>query len=90
MIDITYAESFLKDLKLLKSTPYYKRIKNLCFEELQGYSKVAEIKNLKKIEGHQKFYRLRIGNYRIGVYINGNLVEVLRVLHRKDIYKYFP
>jgi mRNA-degrading endonuclease RelE of RelBE toxin-antitoxin system len=90
MITVRYAESFLKDLKALKSTPYYKRIKALCFDELPAATAMQQIKNLKKIEGHKDFFRLRLGDYRIGLHIKGNNVEVLRVLHRKEIYKYFP
>ncbi|MFI5163682.1 MAG: type II toxin-antitoxin system RelE/ParE family toxin [Bacteroidia bacterium] len=42
------------------------------------------------MEGYKDFFRIRIGDYRIGLLIHGNSVDVLRVLNRKDIYKYFP
>ena len=90
MIEVRYAETFLKDLKQIKSTPYYQKIKRVCFTELPAYNAVADIKNLKKIEGYKDFFRIRIGDFRVGISIHGNKVQVLRVLNRKEIYRYFP
>ena len=90
MIDVRYADTFLKDLSALKSTPYYKKIKSICFDELPQCVNVTHIRNLKKMEGYKDFFRIRVGDYRIGLLIQGNSVDVLRVLNRKDIYKYFP
>jgi mRNA-degrading endonuclease RelE of RelBE toxin-antitoxin system len=46
--------------------------------------------NLKKLKGDDNAYQLRIGDYRIGFYFDGETVTFARVLHRKDIYRYFP
>jgi len=35
-------------------------------------------------------YRIRVGNYRIGIEIQGDKVEIMRVLNRKEFYRYFP
>ncbi|MDP3913923.1 MAG: hypothetical protein Q8R96_09315 [Bacteroidota bacterium] len=51
---------------------------------------VREITNLKKLTGYKNAYRIKIGNYRIGVFIENNIVEFARVIHRKDIYRVFP
>ncbi len=90
MLEVTYAESFLKDLKLLKSTPYYQKIKKVCFTELPACSATKEIRNLKKLEGHPDFFRIRIGDYRIGLHIKNNSIQLLRILNRKEIYRFFP
>jgi len=34
-------------------------------------------------------WRIKIGDYRIGVEIKKDTVIFVRILHRKDIYKYF-
>ena len=49
-------------------------------------------KELKKILGTEHIYRIRVGNYRV-IYsvVNDELViEVIRVRHRKEVYKNFP
>ncbi|MEM9215017.1 MAG: type II toxin-antitoxin system RelE/ParE family toxin [Cyanobacteria bacterium P01_F01_bin.150] len=35
------------------------------------------------------FYRIRIGDYRIGIIVTGDVVSFIRVLHRKDMYRSF-
>ncbi|MGH8000971.1 MAG: type II toxin-antitoxin system RelE family toxin [Brasilonema sp.] len=49
-----------------------------------------EITNLKKLKGYDNAYRIRIGDYRIGIIFDDETVMFQRVLHRKDIYRYFP
>jgi mRNA interferase RelE/StbE len=50
----------------------------------------TEISGLKKMEGSKYSYRIKMGNYRIGIEIKNNEIMFMRFLHRKDIYKYFP
>jgi mRNA-degrading endonuclease RelE of RelBE toxin-antitoxin system len=52
--------------------------------------KFADIGNLKKLKGDENAYRIRIGDYRLGIFFDGETVIFARVLHRKDIYRYFP
>ncbi|TBR60921.1 type II toxin-antitoxin system RelE/ParE family toxin [Mastigocladus laminosus UU774] len=85
-----YKPSFIKDLKALKSTPVYDSIKSLVFEEIPSYSNLDEISNLKKLKDADKVYRIRVGDYRIGFTFEEETIIFVRVLHRKDIYRYFP
>jgi mRNA interferase RelE/StbE len=50
----------------------------------------TEIKGLKKLSGYKNAFRIKIGDYRIGIFIEKNIVEFARVVLRKDIYKVFP
>ena len=90
MIDVVYAEEFLKDLKKLKGTPYYTAIKALCFDHIPSLPSTNEIASIKKMKGFECYYRIRKGDFRIGVSIKDSKVTFLRCLSRKDIYKYFP
>lgn len=49
-----------------------------------------EIPHLTKLEGYDSYYRLRVGDYRIGIKTENDVVIFMRVLHRKEIYRYFP
>jgi mRNA interferase RelE/StbE len=51
---------------------------------------LKEIGNLEKLKGFNNEYRIKIGDYRIGLIIENKKVTFIRFLHRKDIYKYFP
>lgn len=85
-----YKPSFLKDLKALKSTPSFETIKALAFTEIPNLQKFEDIGNLKRLKGDDNAYRIRIGDYRLGIFFDGETVIFARVLHRKDIYRYFP
>lgn len=47
---------------------------------------------VQKLKGYQEYYKLRFGNYRVGLRIDceKKVIEFRRVLHRKDIYRSFP
>jgi mRNA interferase RelE/StbE len=60
----------------------------LKFEAANSLSDVA---NVKKMQGFKTFYRIRIGDYRMGVELEDtSTLRFIVVLHRKDIYKKFP
>ena len=45
---------------------------------------------LKKLRGERNYFRIRIGDYRLGLKIEGQLVTLVRIINRKEIYRYFP
>ncbi|MEG3939099.1 MULTISPECIES: type II toxin-antitoxin system RelE family toxin [unclassified Microcoleus] len=77
-------------LKALKSTPAFVQIKEFAFVEIANVNDLQTIVNLKKLKGDDNADRFRVGDYRIGFYFDGETVTFVRVLHQKDIYRYFP
>lgn len=51
---------------------------------------IFQIANLKKLKGYSNAFRIRMGNYRVGVFIETDTVEFAAFSHRKDIYNLFP
>ena len=51
---------------------------------------LAKIPNVKKLKGYKTAYRIRVGDFRIGVLLVRGEVEFVRVVNRKEIYKLFP
>lgn len=78
-----YMPTFIKDLKTLKSTPVFESVKSLVFEEIPSYSSLDEFSNLKKLKDADSAYLLRIGDYRIGFTVAGDIITFVRVLHVK-------
>lgn len=87
---VEYLPSFIKDLKSLKSSPSYGRIKTLVFEDILSYDRLDQIPNLKKLKEEDNAYRIRVGDYRIGFFLENNAITFARVRHRKEIYRVFP
>jgi mRNA interferase RelE/StbE len=88
-MNILFDKSFEKDIRKLKGTNIPNRIKKVI-GKIENTNSVDEIPNIKKIKGYTKFYRIKIGKYRIGVETTEKSLIFLRCLHRKDIYKHFP
>jgi len=82
-------KSFLKDLKKLNDKRLAEEVKNL-FDIIEKAENLQKISNVKKLKGFEEFYRIRIGKYRVGIRYNNNEVTFIRILPRKDIYKFFP
>ena len=87
---VEYRQLFLKDLKKLKKQPIYHQIYDLTFSTLPKVNSLQEIPNLKALVGTYNRYRIRIGNYRLGIELNGNTLELCQILHRREFYRYFP
>jgi len=88
-LNVQFRSSFLKDIKVLTDKQLKDRIQ-ATIAQVEGAQALRDISSLKKLRGSRNYYRIRIGEYRIGLaYEDGNIVFV-RCLHRRDIYKYLP
>ena len=65
---IAFRRSFEKDLKSLKDASLLRRVKELI-EAVEAAHSLSEITGLKKLRGSGNYYRLRIGDFRVGMAI---------------------
>ena len=89
-MNVTYRKAFLKDLKKLKNLPIYDKVFEFAFADLVDAKSLKDLNNVKPMRGYSKRYRLRFGDYRVGIELQNDTVDIKRVLHRRDIYRYFP
>lgn len=88
-MNLAFTKKFLKQVSKLNSPALAKEIEAII-ETAEKANSLSQIKNLKKLKGHSGFYRIRCGDYRIGINFQNNSFEFAAFDHRKDIYKYFP
>ena len=88
-MNVKIDKSLEKDINKIKDKRILKRLHSVIIT-MQNSSSLSEIKNLKKIRGTKNFYRIRIGEFRLGIIYYNKTIEIIRLLHRKDIYRYFP
>lgn len=86
---VSFHKKFLKDLTGLPPA-YRKRVEMLVFRAFPEARAVLEVKGVEKLKGHQQHYKIRVGDYRVGFEVTPEGVTFERVLHRKEIYRYFP
>ena len=86
---VEFRDSFAKDLKGVKEKGLLGRVREVI-EAVEKADSLTELPNLKKLKGGGNYFRVRVGDYRVGVALDGDTVVFARFLNRKDIYKYFP
>ncbi len=86
---IRYERSFLKDIKKRKDKNLKKRVNDII-SEIKNVEDRSNLHFIEKLKGHQTAYKIRIGNYRMGIFLEKDTVILSRLLHRKEIYKKFP
>jgi len=88
-VKVEFSDSFAKDLKAVKVKGLLKKVQEVI-ESVEKADSFAEVPNLKKLKGGGDYFRLRIGDYRIGLALESDAVIFVRCLNRKDVYKQFP
>jgi len=85
--------AFSKDFKKQLASVRDKRLATAVskvIRQVKNAESLTDIIGIKKLKGHSSAYRIRTGNYRIGIFINSSEVFFVHLDHRKDIYSKFP
>ncbi|MDI6802140.1 MAG: type II toxin-antitoxin system RelE/ParE family toxin [Thermodesulfovibrionales bacterium] len=82
-------KTFAKDVDNIRDRNALSKLQDFI-ALLENAESIHSMPHIKKIEGYDSFYRIKIGNYRLGMDVSSKEVVLLRFLHRKDIYRYFP
>ena len=86
---ILYLRQALKDVNKIKNDKLKSKLLDVV-NDLKLAESLSEIKNVKSMSGHSDAYRIRIGDYRLGIYYYEDTVTIARFVKREDIYKLFP
>jgi len=86
---IKFKQSFNKDLKKINNKELNKKIINII-RKIKLAENIYEVSNIRNMEGFKDFYRIRTGEYRIGIKLENNSIILIKCLHRKDIYRSLP
>ena len=88
-MNLIVTKDFEKDIKNIRD----KKLALLINEQIKKLSEcdsIAELSGVKKMKSSGNYYRIRIGDYRMGFNLKNTSIQLLCFMHRKDIYKYFP
>jgi mRNA interferase RelE/StbE len=88
-VNTAFRESFDADLSTIRDASLLRRIKKVI-EQVEAARTFQQIPNLKRLEASGKYYRIRMGDYRLGFVFEQGVVTFVRCLQRKEIYRYFP
>lgn len=86
---VRFHKKFLKDMADLPAA-YRKKVEVLVFKTANEAKSILAIPGVDKMKGYHHYYKIRVGDYRVGFEFVGNGIVFQRVMHRKEIYRYFP
>jgi mRNA interferase RelE/StbE len=83
-------KSFDRDIERIKDKNVLRKLRAFI-TMIEKVQTIQEIPHIKKMEGYESYYRLKMGDYRLGMEATSvREAALIRFLHRKDIYRYFP
>ncbi len=89
-MNVKFSKQFDKQIDKLKNAKQKEAISE-AVQQMLSANALSEIPNIKKMKGHDTAFRMRVGDFRIGFFVeSNNEIMVSTFLHRKDIYKKFP
>ena len=84
-----FRSSFARDLRAIRDRNILARIQTVV-ESVEQAETLQNVANVTKLQGGDNFYRIRVGDFRIGIIIEAETVVFVRCLNRREIYRYFP
>jgi mRNA interferase RelE/StbE len=88
-VKTVFKSSFAKDLKSIKSKDVLDAVAQLI-ERVEAAESLQALPDVKKLQAKGNYYRIKLGDYRVGITALKNEVTFVRCLNRKDIYRRFP
>lgn len=88
-MEVEIKKKFLKELSKLP-TEYADTIEEFVFDKLPTYDNLSEIGKVEKMTGYKNYFKIRFGDYRVGIKKEYDTIIIETVKHRREIYKYFP
>ena len=88
-MEVKIKKKFLKELSKLP-IEYADTIEVFVFDKLPTYNNLNEIGKVEKMTGYKNYFKIRSGDYRVGIKKENDIIIVEIVKHRREIYKYFP
>ena len=89
-MELEYRASFVRDLRRVGNAEVSRRVER-ALGDLEAAATIADIAGAVRLSSTAgRYYRIRIGDYRLGLALEGDTVILVRFLHRRDIYRMFP
>ena len=88
-MNVHFRASFVRDLKKISSKDILNHVRETV-EQIERAANLQEIHGLTKLKGGRNYYRVKVGEHRIGLILDAGTLVFVRCLDRKEIYRYFP
>ncbi len=86
---VEYTPRFARDLRKSIPPDAYPRVEVVILK-LKAAANLMEVSNVEALAGRTGYFRLRVGDYQLGFQFSRQTAVLLRIAHRREIYRDFP
>lgn len=88
-MNVEFSRNFEKQVDRIRDSKLKEEIAEIVRLVMKA-ERMEQIPNVKKLKGFKSAYRIRSGDYRIGIVLQNNTIHFMAFASRKDIYRIFP
>jgi mRNA interferase RelE/StbE len=88
-MQVVFLGKFSRDLDDLTDADLKSSVQEVI-QTLEQAPALSQVPGVKKMSGFKNAFRIRVRDYRIGIYYENGIVELARFLHRSKIYNVWP
>jgi len=88
-MNVEFSKNFEKQIDHIRDSKLKNEIAGIVRLVIKAES-LEQIPNIKKLKGFKSAYRIRSGDYRIGIIFQAGTVYFMAFANRKEIYRIFP
>ena len=85
---LEFRPSFNRDFRSIQQEALRRRLTRKL-DELESASRITEVSNVSRMAGGSNLYRVRIGQHRLVIEVEGTVVFLVRFGHRREVYSWF-
>ena len=85
---LEYRAAFARDLRRARNLELLGRLDRIL-DELKAASTIEEVRGVRRMVGRSNSFRIRVGSYRLGITVEGDVVTLVRFLPRDEVYRHF-
>ena len=85
---LEYKAAFALDLRRARNLELLGRLDRIL-DELKAASTIEEVRGVRRMVGRSNSFRIRVGSYRLGITVEGDVVTLVRFLPRDEVYRHF-
>lgn len=86
---VTFKKAFLKQLAVLPKD-VRERVEAFLFKTLPSIDSLGQSGRIEKMHGYRSCYKVRFGEYRLGLVFEDGSITLKVIMHRREIYRFFP
>ena len=88
-MEIRYHNQFHRDSRRLGNLSLASQVEQVI-EQLKAASTIRDLRGVSRMTARGEHYRIRVGEYRLGITMDGETAILRRFLPRGEIYRRFP